>query len=129
MKKITLILGMLLTANAVAFMGGGSTIGPANPAAVNCIKLGGDLQSYTTPAGENAYCLIEEWQLFREMDRRGLTKNHTYPGVGMPNPAAVNCKDVQGSLVIKQSPQGEAGYCAVEQWTLIRVIDVTAENN
>ncbi|MBN8542354.1 MAG: DUF333 domain-containing protein [Deltaproteobacteria bacterium] len=105
--------------------GGGSSVGPANPAAMNCLVLGGELENYTTEAGENANCVIEEWTLFKEMNDRGLVKPHQYgPGVGMPNPAAVNCIDIGGDLRAEAMPTGETStFCVVEQWTLFNTID------
>lgn len=52
------------------------SIGMANPAAVNCIKLGGYREIVKNATGETGYCnlpsgeRIEEWQLYR----RGSSK-------------------------------------------------------
>ena len=125
MKNLVLVASVLISTQT--FAGGGSSIGPANPAAINCLKLGGTLESVSTSDGQNSNCVIDEWLLFREMYARGLVKEHGYGSVGMPNPAAVNCIDAGGELRIVESPEGQAGYCVVEQWTLFHVINVTTE--
>ncbi len=123
MKNLFIALTMLAAANAMA-EGGGSSVGPGNPAALNCIKLGGGLERFRTPQGEDSNCVIEEWQLYREMHARKLDKRHRYGPGGVPNPAAVNCADIGGTIRIVNAPEGEAGYCVVEQWDLFRAIDV-----
>ena len=76
----------IIMMGAFAFSsGGGSSIGPANPATINCIKLGGILEPVITPAGEDANCVLDQWQLFREMFKRGLVKEHQYPSPPCPN--------------------------------------------
>lgn len=127
MKIITNIFVMLVS--SIALAGGGSSIGPANPAAVNCGKLQGTLEPYSTPQGEGANCVIEAWHLFDEMFKRGLVKEHHYPVPPrfIPNPSAVNCNDIQGNYINRTTPEGDVGYCVVEEWTLFRVIDVTRE--
>lgn len=128
----TLIALTVIIMGTFAFsMEGESSIGPANPAAVNCIKLEGKLETVVTPAGQDANCVVEEWHLYREMYKRGLVKEHHYPvnSIGMPNPAAVNCIDIGGSLRTETTPGGEYGLCVIPQWTLFRVIDVTREGN
>ena len=48
------------------------------------------------------------------------------PGVGMPNPASVNCIKQGGKLTVKKSPDGEYGVCTFEdnrqceEWALMR---------
>jgi len=115
MKTLIMTLSLLFT--CASFAGGGSSVGPANPAAVHCTNLGGQLIDYTTPEGQNANCLIEQWALFRAMYEKGLVTQHQYGPGGMPNPAAVNCIDINGTL--QYAEQG--GFCLVEQWTLFRV--------
>jgi putative hemolysin len=126
-NKLNMIILGLIGFSAQAFAGGSSTVGPANPAAVNCVKLGGILEPYQTPAGQGANCVIGEWQLFREMLKRGLTKPHRYGNGAMPNPAAVNCIDIQGTLRTENTPAGQNGLCVIEEWSLFRVINVTRE--
>ncbi|MGZ3744283.1 MAG: DUF333 domain-containing protein [Pseudobdellovibrionaceae bacterium] len=127
-SKITyLILGALVI-TAEAHGGGSSTVGPANPAAVNCIKLGGTLERVVTPAGEDANCVIDEWKLYKEMSDRGLVKRHNYENISIPNPASVNCLDIKGTLRIEETPEGQRGLCVVGQWDLFRAIDITREN-
>lgn len=109
------------------FAGGGSSIGVANPASVNCIRLKGVLESYTTYAGTDANCVIEQWQLFNEMNKRGLIKmnpNSRYSNVGMPNPAAVNCLNSGGKLRLVNTTHGQSGHCVIPQWSLIKVINI-----
>lgn len=115
MKTLMIALSILLT--SAAFAGGGSSVGPANPAAVHCLDLGGQLVNYTTPEGQNANCLIEQWALFGAMYKQGLVTEHHYGSGGMPNPAAVNCLDINGTL--QYTEQGS--LCLVEQWALFRV--------
>jgi putative hemolysin len=126
----TLLLGhgllflTLATGTQAHAFGGGSSIGPANPASVFCEDLGGELTIAKDPnGGEYGICNIEEWSLFRQMSARGLVKPHRYPGVGMPNPASVNCEDIGGQLTIKESERGQYGICQVEEWTLWRVFN------
>jgi len=128
-NRITISIFSILSVGLQAFAGGSSTVGPGNPAAVNCIQLGGVLESYQTPAGASANCVIEQWQLYKEMSARGLTNppHGSENGVGMPNPAAVNCIDIEGQLRTVSSPTGQSGFCVVEQWTLFRVIHTTQE--
>lgn len=121
-----LLIASFVLMSAQAFAGGDSSCGPGNPASVNCKMLGGKSELVTEPnGGQYANCVIEEWKLYRAMDERGLVKRHEYPGVGMPNPASVNCADLGGTLRIKKVKGGEAGFCAVEEWSLWRVINVT----
>jgi putative hemolysin len=127
MKKLILSVFILTSMNGISHAGGGSSIGPANPAAVNCIQLGGALESVVTPEGENANCVIDQWTLFHAMLERGLVKDHNYGPGGMPNPAAVNCLDIAGTLRMIETPEGTAGYCVVDQWALFRVIDVVTQ--
>lgn len=125
MKTLISILATVLS--SVAFAGGGSSIGPANPAAVNCLKLEGTLEPYHTPEGDSANCVIEAWHLFDEMCKRDLCHEHHYPRGGMPNPAAVNCLDIGGKYRSQSTPDGSIGFCVVEQWTLFHVINVINE--
>lgn len=123
--KTTIMAGVLAASflTSVAFAGGSSTVGPANPSAVNCINLGGQLEAVHTPLGASSNCVIEEWHLYREMDRRGLVKKRHYGApVGMPNPAAVNCIDIKGELRMVRTRQGDAGFCVVDSWDLFKVI-------
>ena len=127
MKNLLLITAILTSQITLADTGGSSTVGPANPAAVNCIKLGGVLEKYENPLGEDSNCVLEEWHLYREMKKRNLVKPHDYDMGGMPNPAAVNCADIGGHIRTIEGPNGEGGYCVVPQWTLFRAINVTRE--
>lgn len=112
----------LMAIPALAQAGGGSSVGPANPATVACLDIGGKLEAVSTPQGEDANCAVEEWQLFREMSQRNLVQKHHYNGM-VPNPAAVNCDDVGGTSRAVQDPAGESSICVVEQWTLWRVLN------
>ena len=122
MKKLVLIISVLLSVNA--FAGGGSSIGPGNPATLNCDQLGGVTESFQNSNGEDANCVIEEWLLFREMTARGLTQSHRYGEGAMPNPAAVNCADIGGDSRVVETREGQTGFCVVGQWALFRVINV-----
>lgn len=125
---ITIIFLMLLV--NISFAGGKSTIGMANPASVNCLKLGGVLERHTNYKGEYADCAIEEWTLYHEMLKRGLVQENSsdHDGLGMPNPASVNCENVEGELRIEQTNKGENGICVVNEWDLMKYIDITSEN-
>jgi putative hemolysin len=122
LNKMTQISLATVALSSSAFAGGSSTVGPANPAAVNCLKLGGTLERVVTPEGEDANCRIEEWKLFRAMSEQNLVKPHHYGNGAMPNPAAVNCIDIGGELRSVTTPNGEAGVCVIEEWKLFRVI-------
>lgn len=39
--------------------------GGANPAAVNCLDIGGTLRAVQTASGQNAFCVVEAWTLFK----------------------------------------------------------------
>lgn len=71
--------------------------------------------------GESSNCVIEEWKLFRTMNALGLTKRHHYGPGGMPNPAAVNCVDILGTIRIVRTAEGEGGYCVIDEWALYNV--------
>ena len=127
MKKITFL--SILCFSLIAQAGGGSSIGPANPASLNCSKLGGTSELVRDPDGEYSNCVIEQWTLYKEMAKRGLVKQHPSDPdrPSMPNPATVNCHDIDGQIRVKQEPSGEAAYCVVEEWTLFRAIDVVTQ--
>ncbi|EBV5086497.1 DUF333 domain-containing protein [Salmonella enterica subsp. enterica serovar Ball] len=48
------------------------------------------------------------------------------PVTGMANPASVYCRDSGGILEIRDSPEGQTGYCVlpsgekIEEWDLFR---------
>lgn len=119
------IFSLLMFGSLQAYAGGGSSVGPANPASKNCIQLGGVLEPITTPAGQDNNCVIDEWQLFGKMEQLGLVQTHSYGPGSMPNPASVNCADISGTERIEQNPAGEEGFCVVEEWKLFDVINVT----
>ncbi len=125
--KLILVLG--LWSGLFAFAGGGSSVGPGNPASYNCVKLGGQLEAYTTPQGQGANCVLDEWKLWTEMNNRGLIKPVRSETVlaYLPNPAAVNCVRIGGKLRQVETPQGTQGFCVVEEWTLFRAINITKE--
>jgi putative hemolysin len=106
-----------LSANAI---GGGSSTGTLIPdfAALNCGYLGGTAKPSQTDKNKKN-CHIDEWTLFHKMDQRGLVKVH--PG-GMGNPAAVNCKDIGGTLEPVKTPQGESANCVIDEWMLFELI-------
>jgi putative hemolysin len=132
--KFLISSALILVLGSIAYAGGGSSIGPANPAAVNCIKLNGTREPIQTPEGEYANCVVEAWHLYNEMSKRGLVKDPACPNPpnpnppgGIPNPSAVNCIGIGGSYVNKSTPEGAIGFCVVEEWTLFRAIDITRE--
>lgn len=127
--KTMILLTFVCLSTSTVFAGPAISEGVPNPASVNCTKLGGQLNIVTEPdGGQASYCTIDEWQLFKEMYQRGLIKPHKYGQNGMPNPAAVNCVDIGGEIDIVTNPDGgQAGYCKIEEWTLFKAINVTAE--
>lgn len=129
MKTSIILLIGLMSGNVFSMAGGSSTGGVPNPAAVNCLKLGGVLETTQNEHGVDANCAIDEWKLYTEMNKRGLVKKHSYrqPPIGLPNPASVNCNDIKGSIRIVTEPAGQRGICVVGQWDLFRAIDITRE--
>ena len=117
-----LILSLLFSAQT--FAGGGSSVGPGNPSALNCIKLGGTLEAIETPDGQDANCVIDEWQLWWEMNSRNLVRENDDPGM-IANPATANCYNIGGTIRMDSTPEGEVGYCVIEEWALFRAINVT----
>ena len=122
MKKLFLSIVMLLSAASAWGAGGSSSVGPANPASVLCIEMGGDLDIVDGPGGQWGLCTIEEWRLFGELDKRGrlpeLDFSGSGPMIGMPNPASVTCEKIGGKLEIRNETGGQAGYCSIEEWAL-----------
>jgi putative hemolysin len=108
----------------------------ANPASVNCGKVGGALEIKKDAAGnEYGMCTFqngtscEEWALFRnEGCKAGVAVTSTTEApVGMANPASVNCGNLGGILEIKKDTAGnEFGMCnfqngtSCEEWALFR---------
>ncbi len=125
----TKIFFLALIIGSIASAGGGSSVGLGNPASENCIKLEGTLESVQDEYGQKSNCVVEQWHLWREMDKRGLVKHHEYPTepIGIPNPAAVNCQDIGGEHRGVETPEGSTGFCVIEVWTLFRVINVLDE--
>jgi putative hemolysin len=127
MKKylILICLGSLFSMTASATR---ETGGIGNPAAKNCILLGGRLEMVVHPdGGQDANCVIEEWKLFSEMNKRHLVHKHQYDGIRVPNPASVNCADIKGTLRMVATPQGQYGLCVVGEWNLFRAINIINE--
>lgn len=50
----------------------------------------------------------------------------TYPPIGLANPASVYCADQGGNVVIRDTAEGQVGYChlpdgrVVEEWEFYR---------
>jgi len=132
-----------ITAAATAAPG---SDGMANPASVNCGKVGGKTEIKTSADGSQyGMCTFangtscEEWALFRgEGCKAGVTAAATTKAatsapanvtgsVGMANPASVNCGKVGGKTEIKTSADGsQYGMCtftngtSCEEWALFR---------
>ncbi|HNX16697.1 MAG TPA: DUF333 domain-containing protein, partial [Methanoregula sp.] len=95
--------------------------GLANPAAVNCVNIGGTVEIKDGAAGQYGMCTFkngttcEEWALFRgEGCKAGAepnqTGNSTMTGqTGLANPAAVNCVNIGGTVEIKDGAAGQYG--------------------
>ena len=116
------------------------TAGMANPASVNCGKIGGTTDIKTAADGSQyGMCTFpngtscEEWALFRN---EGCKTNVTIPATtpvttaaatGMANPASVNCGKIGGTTDIKTAADGsQYGMCtfpngtSCEEWALFR---------
>ena len=126
-KNILLILVVLVSA-LEASAGGSSTVGPSNPAAVNCLYLGGALERTENSGGQDANCVIDQWKLFKEMSDRGLVKEHIGENLSIPNPAALNCLEIKGNIRLEETLAGQKGLCVVAQWDLFRAINILDEN-
>ncbi|MBL7670682.1 MAG: DUF333 domain-containing protein [Bdellovibrionaceae bacterium] len=124
MKTKVFVVSLLI--GSMAAGGGGSSVGPSNPAAENCIKLQGTLESFEDNAGQGANCVVDEWHLWREMERRGLVKHHEEPTppYGLANPASVNCQDIGGEIRWVETLEGTQGFCVVGEWKLFEAINV-----
>ena len=127
MKKIIWYILVSLGMSMVYF----SANALANPASVNCEKVGGTLEIVTDASGwQVGICRAsnglqcEEWALFR-----GECTLNTQPGmiIGMPNPASVNCIKWGGTLEIMTNKDwAQYGMCTgsngvkCEEWALFR---------
>lgn len=126
MKKLVALFAVLSVATGAWAAGGSSSVGPANPASVLCVEMGGDLEIVSTPGGEAGFCTIEEWHLYHELEQRGRLPDLHFGGgsgpIGMPNPASVVCEKIGGDLTIRSEEGGEAGHCTIEEWALYHYI-------
>jgi len=107
--------------------------GIANPASVNCGKLGGKTEIKKDAQGnEYGMCTFtdgtscDEWALFRNEGCKPFTPT-TQAAVGLANPASVNCGKVGATSVIMNNPDGsQYGMCkfpdgtVCEEWALFR---------
>lgn len=122
MKRLMLTVVMMMTAASAWAAGGSSSVGPANPASVLCVEMGGDLEMVEGPGGTSGFCTLEEWHLYGELDERGRLPELNFGGngplAGMANPASVTCVKIGGKLTIRTTPGGETGYCTIEEWAL-----------
>jgi putative hemolysin len=113
-----------------------TSAGMANPASVNCGKIGGTTEIKKNADGsEYGMCKFsngtscEEWALFRNEGCKAgvaVTSTTAVP-VGMANPASVNCGKIGGTTEIKKNADGsEYGMCkfsngtSCEEWALFR---------
>jgi len=156
MRTLTLMMWLVAVAavarpaQAPATKSGEKTgAGLANPASVNCGKLGGKtIIRKDSEGGEIGFCAFpdhsecEEWALMRGKCKHGDNKpndnklagrgskdnQHAAKAkAGLANPASVNCGKMSGKTVIrKDSKGGEVGYCdftdgsECEEWALMR---------
>jgi putative hemolysin len=113
-----------------------ATAGMANPASVNCGKIGGTTGiKKDTQGNEYGMCTFtngtscDEWALYRGEGCKAFTPVTTTPAaaVGLANPASVNCGKVGATSVIMNNPDGsQYGMCkfpngtACEEWALFR---------
>ncbi|MDO9550395.1 MAG: DUF333 domain-containing protein [Methanoregula sp.] len=109
--------------------------GMANPASVNCGKIGGTTEIKKDAQGnEYGMCTFtngttcEEWALFRSEGCQPFTPvTTTAAAVGLANPASVNCGTVGATSEIMNNPDGsQYGMCkfpngtTCEEWALFR---------
>jgi hypothetical protein len=112
-----------------------TSTGIANPASVNCGKLGGKTEIKKDAEGnEYGMCTFtdgtscDEWALFRNEGCKPFTPVTTTPkAIGLANPASVNCGKVGATSVIMNNPDGsQYGMCnfpngtSCEEWALFR---------
>jgi len=112
-----------------------ATAGLANPASVNCGKVGGKTEIKKDAQGnEYGMCTFtngttcDEWALFRNEGCKPFTPvTTTAAAVGMANPASVNCGKVGATSEILNNPDGsQYGMCkfpngtSCEEWALFR---------
>jgi len=146
-----LILGLslaVLLAGCVQQDTGGQTQLP-NPASVNCVDKGYQLEMRSGAAGEYGVCKYagsecEEWALYRheccfqagdcacsegtakcENQQCRCDTGEEQPPAGVPNPAAVNCENKGYTYEIRSGTAGEYGVCKhsgkeCEEWALYR---------
>ena len=108
--------------------GGEDADGLANPASLNCVEQGGELEIRDEEGGQAGYCIFpdssecEEWAYFR-----GECVPGTADQVSLPNPASVNCIEQGGRLLMKtRGDGGVIGVCYFEdnrhceEWALLR---------
>nr|WP_319376967.1 DUF333 domain-containing protein [uncultured Methanoregula sp.] len=117
-------------------------VGMANPASVNCGKVGGKTEIKTAAdGGQYGMCTFtngtscEEWALYRgEGCKANVSVAATTAAAtpasgsaGMANPASVNCGKVGGQTEIKTAADGgQYGMCtftngtSCEEWALFR---------
>lgn len=143
MKTLTfLLISTMLYLNANA--GGGSSIGPANPASVTCERLGGGWR-ILEDAGQNqwGFCqfgnaVIEQWTLYRHRTESAslatkafLRADSTPMNPSLPNPADRKCGFLGGQV---KRWSGSLGYpttspvilcqfydgSIVDAWALVR---------
>lgn len=109
--------------------------GLANPASVNCVKVGGKTEiKKDTQGNEYGMCTFtngtscDEWALFRNEGCKPFTPVTITPAaIGLANPASVNCGKVGATSEIMNNPDGsQYGMCkfpngtSCEEWALFR---------
>ncbi len=112
-----------------------ASVGMANPASVNCGKIGGNVEIKKDAQGnEYGMCTFangtscEEWALFRNEGCQPFTPvTTTAAAIGMANPASVNCGTLGAtSEIMKNADGSEYGMCkfpngtSCEEWALFR---------
>jgi hypothetical protein len=113
------------------------TVGTANPASVNCKKLGGALKIVKTDKGETGVCQwrdgtkCEEWRLFHKKCKQGECRDKMgvcdkVGPIGVGNPASIHCEKNGGKLEILKRDKGEIGVCVFkdfsrcEEWAFMK---------
>jgi hypothetical protein len=116
MKKrtSTLIAAALLLTCAITGCANGEETGMPNPASVYCEEQGGTIELRDVEGGVAGYCVFdddsecEEWAFFNGECAPGDSLEEV---IGMPNPASVYCEEQGGTLEMRETAAGTAGYC------------------
>jgi len=115
MKKVAWILTVcsIILTTLITGCAKEDEIGMPNPAAVYCEEQGGIVDLREGEGGVSGFCMFndgsecEEWAFFNGECAPGDSIEET----GMPNPASVFCEDQGGTLELRETAAGTAGFC------------------